>query len=106
MNGNECLRSTVDLFRSDTYIGRYNMSRMESKYRYSGLLYDKLQCLLSYVYRNYDTIGIYFIPQFRYLSISVYKFFAIAMYLAFNHIKDVIIDGVNSNIRRAYFIKY
>lgn len=28
-------------------------SRLESKYRYSGLLYDKLRCLLSYVHYNY-----------------------------------------------------
>ena len=28
--------------------------RLESKYRYSGLLYDKLRCLLSYIYRDVE----------------------------------------------------
>ena len=28
--------------------------RLESKYRYSGLLYDKLRCLFSYIYRNIE----------------------------------------------------
>ena len=35
-------------------VWHYFPFKVESKYRYSGLLYDKLRCLLSYVHYNYN----------------------------------------------------
>ena len=49
--------------------------RLESKYRYSGILYDKLRCLLSYVHYNYhDHVSDTYDPYHYYVAVFETRF--------------------------------
>lgn len=77
--------------------------RLESKYRYSGLLYDKLRCLFSYIYRNnkyYFDIPLK--PTGTCIFSIVSRFYQRYMYLSYI---EVYIDYFNDSVMNSlYFI--
>ena len=73
--------------------------RLESEYRYSGLLYDKLSHLLNYKYRDmkYYPIGgvgnVLYYYTFRLVTISNYKIIkeTATMYTTSNYLKSQVV---------------
>jgi hypothetical protein len=88
--------------------GRFYPFRLESKNRYSGILYDKLRHLLNYAYLNilYDPIGgvgdVLFYYTFRLLTNGQYKIIkeTPTKYVTVNYLRSSVIFNY------IYFIAY
>ena len=79
--------------------------RLESKYRYSGLLYDKLRCLLSYIYRNNeDYFDIPLKPSGSYVVSLIQRFNTRYMYPGY--IKSYYNTFDDSLLKNLYFVNY
>ena len=63
---------SYDMFR-DNPNNPYYLYRLESKYRYSGTLYDKLKHLLSYVHRNISYYRLGEKGVWGYIAIAIYR---------------------------------
>ena len=78
--------------------------RLESKYRYSGLLYDKLRCLLSYVHYNYEDHVIDDYDWKKYLIVIKTRFHTQTMNLVYGERFTVIYN--DSLLKNLYFVNY
>lgn len=79
-------------------------SRLESKYRYSGLLYDKLRCLLSYVHYNYRGYVIDDFDDNKYLIVIKSRFDTQTMNLVYGERHTMFYN--DSLLKNLYFVNY
>ena len=99
INGTQTMSYLVSL-----YSGPHYPYRLESKYRYSGLLYDKLRYIFSYCYRDIKNVVSIENIKSKQLVHNISRFHT--NYMFPQHISHIMSNYTESLLKSIYFIEH